>query len=77
MSLSVILTYRMDTKEFHRRAKACKGARLLGLIYAVAGRWHDVVKEEAPVYNVWNFGNCDPRFGQKHPLMDDDGPRCC
>lgn len=24
-------------------------------------------KEQAPVYNVWSFGGCDPRFGQKHP----------
>lgn len=29
---------------------------------------HKVVStEEPPIYNVWNFANCDPRFGQKHP----------
>ena|SRR3990167_1619042 len=26
-----------------------------------------VTKEQPPCYNVWNFGSCDPRFGQKHP----------
>ena len=26
-----------------------------------------LVKEEPPTYNVWNFNQCDPRFGQKHP----------
>jgi len=23
--------------------------------------------EQPPIYNVWNYGSCDPRFGQKHP----------
>ena len=23
--------------------------------------------EQAPIYNVWNYAGCDPRFGQKHP----------
>ena len=23
--------------------------------------------EQPPIYNVWNYGNCDPRFGQRHP----------
>lgn len=23
--------------------------------------------EQPPIYNVWNFSRCDPRFGQKHP----------
>ena len=23
--------------------------------------------ETPPIYNVWNFSICDPRFGQKHP----------
>jgi hypothetical protein len=27
----------------------------------------EVRKEEPPIYNVWNFSQCDPRFGQKHP----------
>jgi hypothetical protein len=26
-----------------------------------------VTEEQPPIYNVWNFGNRDPRFGQKHP----------
>ena len=26
-----------------------------------------LVSDEPPVYNVWNFNQCDPRFGQKHP----------
>lgn len=25
------------------------------------------ILEQPPIYNVWNYGNCDPRFGQKHP----------
>lgn len=25
------------------------------------------VSEQPPIYNVWNYGGCDPRFGQKHP----------
>ena len=25
------------------------------------------IKEQPPVYNVWNMSACDPRFGQKHP----------
>lgn len=25
------------------------------------------IVEQPPVYNVWNFSSCDPRFGQKHP----------
>jgi len=25
------------------------------------------ISEQPPIYNVWNYGNCDPRFGQKHP----------
>ena len=23
--------------------------------------------ESTPIYNVWNYANCDKRFGQKHP----------
>ncbi len=23
--------------------------------------------EQPPIYNVWNYASCDPRFGQKHP----------
>jgi len=23
--------------------------------------------EQPPIYNVWNYGSCDKRFGQKHP----------
>ncbi len=23
--------------------------------------------EKPPIYNVWNYGSCDPRFGQEHP----------
>ena len=23
--------------------------------------------ETPPIYNVWSYSNCDPRFGQKHP----------
>ncbi|HZA25722.1 MAG TPA: DNA methyltransferase [Dehalococcoidia bacterium] len=23
--------------------------------------------EKPPIYNVWNFADCDPRFGQAHP----------
>lgn len=23
--------------------------------------------EQSPIYNVWNYGTCDPRFGQKYP----------
>jgi len=25
------------------------------------------ISEPPPVYNVWNFASCDPRFGQKYP----------
>ena len=25
------------------------------------------ITEQPPIYNVWNFASCDPRFGQKHP----------
>jgi hypothetical protein len=25
------------------------------------------ISEQPPIYNVWNFASCDPRFGQKHP----------
>lgn len=25
------------------------------------------ISETSPIYNVWNFANCDPRFGQDHP----------
>lgn len=25
------------------------------------------ITEQPPIYNVWNYGGCDPRFGQKHP----------
>ena len=25
------------------------------------------ITEKPPIYNVWNYSNCDPRFGQKHP----------
>jgi len=25
------------------------------------------IKEQPPIYNVWNMSACDPRFGQKHP----------
>lgn len=27
----------------------------------------NAITEQPPIYNVWNYGNCDPRFGQKHP----------
>jgi hypothetical protein len=23
--------------------------------------------QQPPIYNVWKYGSCDPRFGQKHP----------
>lgn len=26
-----------------------------------------VLNEQPPIYNVWNYALCDPRFGQKHP----------
>lgn len=26
-----------------------------------------VLNEQSPIYNVWNYALCDPRFGQKHP----------
>lgn len=25
------------------------------------------IPEVPPIYNVWNYGSCDPRFGQKYP----------
>jgi len=25
------------------------------------------ITEQPPIYNVWNFASCDPRFGQNHP----------
>jgi len=25
------------------------------------------ISETPPVYNVWNYNSCDPRFGQDHP----------
>ena len=25
------------------------------------------IAEAPPIYNVWNYSGCDPRFGQKHP----------
>lgn len=25
------------------------------------------ITESPPIYNVWNYASCDPRFGQKHP----------
>lgn len=25
------------------------------------------ITEQPPIYNVWNFSTCDPRFGQNHP----------
>jgi len=25
------------------------------------------ISETPPIYNVWNYAFCDPRFGQKHP----------
>ncbi len=25
------------------------------------------ISETPPIYNVWNYALCDPRFGQKHP----------
>ncbi len=28
---------------------------------------NQLVTEDPPVYNVWNFNQCDPRFGQPHP----------
>ena len=34
-----------------------KASRLKGLCHV----------EQPPIYNVWNYGSCDPRFGQDHP----------
>ena len=25
------------------------------------------ITDKPPIYNVWNYATCDPRFGQKHP----------
>jgi len=25
------------------------------------------ITETPPIYNVWNYGTCDPRFGQNYP----------
>ena len=28
---------------------------------------NNCISEQPPIYNVWNYAGCDPRFGQKHP----------
>lgn len=43
--------------QVHRIITALRKSRLEQMEYS----------EAPPIYNVWNYSACDPRFGQKHP----------
>jgi len=43
--------------QVHRIIHLLRQARLEGMEYS----------ESPPIYNVWNYSSCDPRFGQEHP----------
>lgn len=36
-------------------------------VFAAAKAKASDITEAPPIYNVWNYSACDPRFGQKHP----------
>lgn len=36
-------------------------------VASASKRSNNTQTEQPPIYNVWNYASCDPRFGQDHP----------
>jgi len=59
---------RQTTTELAKKAKLSLSV-ISGIIHNIGKARLETTEivEQQPIYNVWNFSVCDPRFGQDHP----------